>query len=106
MIIGLNSETLFKKERFEFELGNKRGQKEDALQVGTIIIPLRHSDLLIFRSVGIIFETGGQSQRFSFSHECAKASTPKVFGQRKSEKNLEVFAFDESANGSRVKGPN
>ena len=106
MMKGENSVIFLINGRLALELGNSIGQKEAALQVGTIKTPLNKVEALSFRSVGIIFEMGGQSQRFSLSQEWAKASTPKVLGQIKSEKNLSALALEQSAKGSRVKGPN
>ena len=87
------------------ESGKSKVQKGADFQTGTIRTPDSEDDL-IFLIVGMILEMGGQSQTFSLSQECAKASIPIVFGHKKFEKNLVVFALEQSANGSKEKGPN
>ena len=78
---------------FFVEAGNSKGQKEAALQSGTINTPDR-DEVRIFLIVGMTLETGGQSQTFSLSHEWAKALISIVLGHKKSEKKRSVLAFD------------
>ena len=52
-----------------FELGNSKGQKGAAVQAGTMRTPDTGEVDLSLRIVGIIFETGGQSHKFSACQE-------------------------------------
>ena len=104
MMMGLNSMMPSKVGEKFFPSGKMWGQKLAVVHFGMMRTPLP----LVWASFLVTAKTllmGGQIQQFSSSQLWQRASTPKLEGQRKLEKNLVTFLFDSSAKQSIEKGP-